>query len=239
MKRVFSCSLVAATALCSLPGHAFVTNGSLTQTNLAGFFLPQNSDLPPDWTIASGTPDVLTPTANAGVGGNPYPIPGVTFSPDGGTWVGLGRDDSNAFMEAMTQTLSGLTVGQAYEVSWWAANFGTRAAGVPAYRADNAIQMRIDGVRIGAGAILAQGPDWQAQSLQFTALAEQQVLWFQLDLPDRAYLSIDGIAVGAVTAVPEPAAWLLMLSALGAGVLRRVGGRTPWPATVTSDRRPI
>ena len=72
MKRVFSCSLVAATALCSLPGHAFVTNGSLTQTNLAGFFLPQNSDLPPDWTIASGTPDVLTPTANAGAD---YTIP--------------------------------------------------------------------------------------------------------------------------------------------------------------------
>lgn len=218
---ISSCLALAALA-CSLPSQALVNNGSLTQTNASGFLLPQNSDLPPGWSIASGTPDVLTPTANSGIGGTPFPIAGVDFSPDGGTWVGLGRDDNASFLEAMSQTLSGLVVGQTYRVSWFAANFGAAARGsnVPAYRADNAFQVQLDGQRAGAGGLLSQGPEWHAQSLQFTALASDIVLRFQLDRPERAYLSIDGIAV---TAVPEPAVWLMM--AVGLVAIARVPGR--------------
>lgn len=220
MHPSFVCGLALAATLPAFTAHALVTNGSLTQTNLGGFFLPQNSDLPPGWTIASGSPDVLTPTANVGVGGLTYPVSGVTFSPDGGTWVGLGRDDNTAFLEAMSQTLSGLAVGQAYRLTWYAANFGSKAtSGVPAYQADNAIQLQLDGVRVGAGDVMAQGSSWYAQSLQFTASATQQVLRFQPDLGSRSYLSIDGIALHAVTAVPEPAAWALML----VGVLALAG----------------
>ena len=72
----------------------------------------------------------------------------------------------------------------------------------------------------------------------FNRVAERCGGAVRFDVADGARID-PGIAVGAVTPVPEPAAWLLMLSALGAGVLRRVGGRKPWPATVTSDRRPI
>ena len=70
--------------------------------------------------------------------------------------------------------------------------------------------MLLDGASIGSGAELALGTNWANQSLTFTATASSQQLSFMLaSSTQKAYMSIDGIAVQAAP-VPEPTTWALM-----------------------------
>ena len=69
----------------------------------------------------------------------------------------------------------------------------------------------IDGVSAGTGATLALGSNWYQESVSFMATATTQALSFQLATEARSYMSIDGIAV---TAVPEPQTYGLLLGGL-------------------------
>ena len=188
---------IAALLIATSAHAAIVKNGSLDGKT-------ENNAVPAGWTVLQGTPDLMNALNNAGLtdvlrfGATP------SASPDGGTWVGLGADTS--LVERFGQSLTGLTVGQEYTVSWFAGNFGYDGGRIQ-YLGSNAIDVLIDGQSIGTGATLSVGSNWYTQTLSFVATGATQELSFKLASTNKAYLSIDGIAVSAV---PEPATWMLM-----------------------------
>lgn len=196
--------IALAVLMASSPAFAaqnLVVNGSLTGPIT-------NNGVPTGWSIFEGTPDIMDAANNVGVAGQLRFGATPTVSTDGGTWVGLGAYGS--YMERFGQTLTGLQVGQQYTVSWEAGNFGYTYGSI-SYLGSNAISVLLDGTAIGAGDQLALGSSWANQSLTFTATAGSQQLSFMLAAPaQKAYMSIDGIAVHATTAVPEPGTWVLM-----------------------------
>lgn len=196
--------IALAALIASSPAFAaqnLVVNGSLTGPIT-------NNGVPTGWTIFEGTPDIMDAANNVGVAGQLRFGATPTVSTDGGTWVGLGAYGS--YMERFGQTLSGLQVGQQYTVSWEAGNFGYTYGSI-SYLGSNAISVLLDGATIGSGAELALGSSWANQSLTFTATASSQQLSFMLaSSAQKAYMSIDGVAVQATTAVPEPGTWALM-----------------------------
>lgn len=199
--RHIALAALLATSSAAFAAQELVTNGSLTGPIT-------NNGVPTGWTIFEGTPDIMDATDNVGLlntlrfGATP------TLSADGGTWVGLGSYGS--YMERFGQTLSGLTVGQQYTVSWEAGNFGYTYGAIN-YLGSNAISVQLDGVTVGSGAQLDLGSNWAKQSLTFTAGAASQQLSFILaSTTSKAYMSIDGISVKTAQAVPEPATWALM-----------------------------
>jgi hypothetical protein len=184
-----------------------------------------NANVPLGWTVLEGTPDTLDVTSNVGVSGWLSFAVAPSFSPDGGTWVGLGGNGD--YVERFGQTLNGLSVGQTYTVSWQAANFGIQN-NAASYLGSNAIGVMLDGSLIGQGATLSLSSNWSTQSLTFVATSASQLLSFRLAGTEKAYLGIDGISVttGGTPPVPEPSTWLLMAlggAALAAAARRRQG----------------
>ena len=191
------CAFVGATA------QAQVVNGSLTGPIA-------NGGVPPGWTLLAGSPDTMDAGNNVGVVGlqdfGAFP----SATPDGGTWVGMGSDGN--FIETFGQTVSGLTVGAQYAISWYDGNFGYSPFGF-GYINPNAVRVLIDGVSIGTGATRALGSGWFTESLFFTPTAANHQLSFNLATSARSYMSIDGISM-RVVAVPEPETYALMLAGL-------------------------
>ena len=208
----------AVMLLAAAPLPAQITNGSLTGPI-------KNNGVPPGWTILIGSPDTDDINSNVGIpnnldfGATPSP------SPDGGTWVGIGANGLVGFIERFGQTMTGLTVGQMYSVSWFASNFGSATL---SYIQPNAIQMWIGGAPVAVAPTLPLGPGWFSPSLHFTAAATSQQLAFELGLGNKSYMGIDGITVGPFapppppppppppSTVPEPATGGLTLAGLAA-----------------------
>lgn len=125
-----------------------------------------NSGVPRGWRILSGSPDTNDANHNVGqsrtdFGADPDP------TPDGGTWIGLGRVDD--VIETFGQTRSGFDVGTSYTLIWFAGNFGFTP---PGYIESNAIEVLLDGVSIGSGPVLELGSGWFAQSVSFVATSD-------------------------------------------------------------------
>lgn len=199
LRHIALAALMASSS--AFAAQNLVVNGSLTGPIT-------NNGVPTGWTIFEGTPDIMDAANNVGVAGQLRFGATPTVSTDGGTWVGLGAYGS--YMERFGQTLTGLQVGQQYTVSWEAGNFGYTYGSI-SYLGSNAISVLLDGTTIGSGAELALGSSWANQSLTFTATASSQQLSFMLaSSAQKAYMSIDGVAVQATTPVPEPGTWALM-----------------------------
>ncbi|MFT3858668.1 MAG: PEP-CTERM sorting domain-containing protein [Aquabacterium sp.] len=216
MQALRHTAVIAAALLITATAQAasVVVNGSLNGQT-------ENNAVPVGWTILQGTPDLMDALDNVGLPNTTRFGAAPKASPDGGTWVGLGAD--TGLVERFGQVLNGLTVGQEYTVSWLAGNFGYDGGRIQ-YLGANAIDVLINGVSVGQGAKLALGSDWYSQSVSFVATGASQQLSFKLATADKAYMSIDGIAVQAV---PEPATWMLMgISLAGLAVVTRRGQRT-------------
>ena len=134
-------------------------------------------------------------------------------SPAGGYFVALDGDvNANG---ALSQLLSGLTVGKKYDVSfYWAATQLSNRSGETTERLD----VSFGGTTQSTATITnpSQGfSGWQGETFSFIAGAATQTLSFlsvgtPTGLPPMAVL--DGVSV---TAVPEPATWALMLAGFG------------------------
>lgn len=216
--KTASASLFRKTLFCigflSLPVAAdaqIVTNG--TFTGVTG-----NSVTPPGWTNALGhnpdplfgsTPssvDVLDPAFSAWSGASAVT---ASPSPQGGTWCGLSSIGSAADgwgeNEAVEQTISGLVVGQQYQISYYAANFG----GSPFNGAGKVLAF-LDGNQIATSPTLAlQANVWVTVTGTFTATASSGIL--QIDVVEDAigtpgapggYYSVDDVKIEPVNANP-------------------------------------
>jgi hypothetical protein len=180
-----------------------------------------NSSVPTGWQILLNSPDVMDGANNAGVSGLQYFGATPEASPDGGTWVGLGAR-TGSYMEEFGQWVDNLVIGQAYTLSWVVGNFGYSKGSVN-YLDSNAIRVNLDGALLGTGSTLGVGSQWSAETLSFVATTTRQQLSFQLANYNNAYLSIDGINLTAVSAVPEPGTFGLALLGLGALMWRARG----------------
>jgi hypothetical protein len=210
--------IIIAALLVASSAHgaqSLVANGSLTSAI-------DNDGAPTGWQVIEGSPDVMDANSNSGLANTQRFGAAPDASPDGGTWVGIARNAS--YIERFGQTLSGLTIGQRYDVSWLDGNFGY-SYGTVNYLGSNAVAVLMDDVVLGSGQTHALGSQWFKESLSFVATAATQTLSFKLAADTKAYMSVDGVAVTmSTTAVPEPGAMGLMGLGL-AGVMLAVRRR--------------
>lgn len=180
-------------AVGSVSAQEFINNGSLTGPIA-------NAAVPSGWTILAGSPDTMDETNN--VAANvPFGVTPDGPSPDGGTWVGY-ANGAGGFQEIFGQTVTGLTIGEQYEISWYAGNFG--AVTGTSYTETNSILVSLDGSPIGSGAPLPLASGWVSQSIVFTATATSHDVSFGLTNDVSSYLSIDGISLTASQPLPTP-----------------------------------
>jgi hypothetical protein len=218
--KIIVCLLLGLGAVSSVSAQEFITNGSLTGPI-------SNAGVPPDWVIYSPSPDTMDENNNVGV-----PLPGAPFgvtpsgpSADGGTWVGFGSIGGDA-REIFGQIVTGLTIGEEYELSWYAGNFGAESGS--SYTATNAIEVYLDGSPFTSGELLTLSSSWVTQSIFFTATATSHQLSFGVLNDDLAYLSIDGISLfasgppippAALVPVPTLSQWALILLSMLLGLM--------------------
>jgi hypothetical protein len=208
LTQLISRTAIALACGFAVSAHAaanLVTNGSLTAAIA-------NNGVPSGWSILLGSPDVMDGKNNVGLANTErFGAAPSGASPDGGTWVGLGVNTAQSYTERFGQTLTGLTVGQTYQVSWYEGNFGY-SFGSTNYLGSNAIEVLLDGVSLAKGQTLALGSNWYSEAFSFVATSTSTQLAFQLAGMDKSYLSIDGIAVTTTPTapVPEPGTYALM-----------------------------
>jgi hypothetical protein len=144
----------------------------------------------------------------------------VVASPNGGSFVAIDGDPLGN--GSISQTISGLTVGQKYTLTFdWA------AAQLINKNQTYQVQLTVDfGTASQQTANLVEGPGkfsgWQSETMSFTATKATQTLTFLANghptgQPPVALL--DGVSL---TAVPEPASWAMMILGFGAiGLMMR------------------
>jgi hypothetical protein len=170
----------------------FVNNGTATTTDADTRFSP----------------------ANGGEHGQfLYSIPGGA-SPQGGNFVAL--DGDGGYNGAITQTVTGLTVGQTYTLTfdWAAAQYADRTGATT-----EQIQYSLGGQTFSTAIVdnaSAGSNGWFTESHTFTANNTSEVLSFlsvgtPSGLPPVALL--DGVSLTG--GVPEPATWAMMLVGFG------------------------
>jgi hypothetical protein len=236
MKTVFAA--LAAVAVCALASGAsansLVTNGSF-ETNAGAGQLGYNTSAT-GWSLASspgyaflfapGTAD--TGGANGQYGNLQLWGPGngsnnslPSSSPDGGYFLALDGDFQNS---AVTQTISGLTVGGRYAVG-----FDYGFAQQSGFTGDTIQSMTVslggDSQTTTAYTLPSEGfSGWMHQTFVFTATSTSETLAFLANgnLPVPPFALLDGVTMSDV---PEPATWALMLTGVaglgGAARFRR------------------
>jgi len=211
-----------------------VNNGSLTGTVANGQVAGgQNSrlGLPVEWRapVDSGatnnSPDTMNVGNYAGISGNTTSFRAApSASPDGGTWVGTAFDALQSLNEKFGQAINGFNIGTTYELSWYDANFGGIATNngeiLNRYNSPNFYQATLSN---SAGSPILNtfngnsrpvGTGWEQQSFSFVASQASYFLTFGLGSTESSYMSIDGISINAVAAIPEPQTWALMAGGL-------------------------
>lgn len=202
-------------------------NGSFENTTatVTDFFMGKvanwsNSDIGeaivlPSWYSSM----LLFPAFNVGVAGA---LP--QSSPDGGNWV---FSDGNYRNSAITQTLTGLTPGAIYKISFWEGLIQdtepniTIPGPVSGYWQVSLGSNSANGANMTGNGATLTFTNWQLETLYLQANSSTEVLSFlSFGTGDPPLVLLDGISV---TELPEPASLGLVLAAglAGGAVYRR------------------
>jgi PEP-CTERM motif len=231
--------LAALVCAAAAPAFAaeFVANGGFEDVSgntSPNFFLSDGEGNLTGWTTSSNADsnNVLfaSPTGVAtrhdGAQFGLWSSAGVIPSPDGGNFVVFDGDPTPGARQTMSQTVSGLTAGETYTLTFdWAAtqyqfvngsSFGCTGCWTGA--TTNEMEVSLGGVTQDTKTVdvASQGfAGWMAESMSFTATSTSELLVFlskggPTSLPPVALL--DGVSLtGDVPgAVPEPATWAMM-----------------------------
>ncbi len=234
--QFFSLATSAVLALAALNAGAqnLVANGSFEDTTLSASGAITNSNLA-GWSIdlvgtLSGGPynfaalyfsaqeaTTIGATGTDKPGGN-WIMANAGTSPDGGKFVAI--DGDSAVAARLYQTITGLTVGHTYDLTFQMAGaqesdkFGaTTDSWLVTFGNDSQKSTVLSNPTHGF-------TGWINQTMSFTATSTSQVLSFlavgtPTGLPPVSLL--DGVSlVDTVAAVPEPQTWALMLAGIGA-----------------------
>ncbi len=219
LKKLFISAALAAAFMSTVASAAanLVTNGGFETTTLTGkgYFLNNVTGWSGGGSGTNGDYTFLDfpGTATSGAGG--YAVYGpFADSPAGGNFVQA--DGASNYRAAISQTITGLKVGQEYSLTFY------QAAGQQSGFTGNTTERW--SVTFGGTTQLSDiymlstpqvGP-WEAQTMNFTATSASQILSFlaigtPTGLPPTSFL--DGVSL---LAVPEPATWGMMIVGLGA-----------------------
>ena len=204
---------LAALGAMTAAAHAgnLVTNGGFEQTvnsGKQGFFGDVTG-----WSGGGGLTFLDTPgTADDGSYLSVYgPFP--TTSPALGNFVEADGDPS--YSSAIYQTISGLTAGQTYDVSFWqAAGQQVGFTGPTTERWSVLLGSQTQLSTLFSLPQAGVGP-WELQNMTFTASSTSEVLSFlAVGTPNGAppISFLDGVTLNAA---PEPATWAMMILGLG------------------------
>ena len=239
-------TFAAAVATAALTAMLGVNSASATATNLVanGDFTANagNFQTFPGYTGATGNASAITDWTTTVGYASTTDNTGINLLSQGGPGSPAAFQPQNfvfAFMQGagtgLFQQIGGLTVGQAYSVSYLAGSRNDPSSTITS--ADLTAQAltatvtngsQIDGSLTSNGTNTAPGtvmvPNFfELQLFGFTASATSEMLSFTNSSPatfDSA-VDISGVVVDPIgsAAVPEPASWMLLLSACAGGLL--------------------
>jgi hypothetical protein len=221
--------------LLATSAHAddLVTNGSFELTTNGGGQLGFNTDAT-GWSVPApnGSYDFLFPSGSADTTGVTGEYGALSIwgpnngsanglpasSPDGGNFVAL---DGDFQVGALSQTITGLTAGDVYAVSfWWAASQQSGFTGPTIQSLD--VSLGSETIDTSSYNLPSEGfSGWMYQTDVFTADSSSDVLSFlavgNVQLPP--FILLDGVSM---TPTPEPGTLPLLFTGLmgGLGVLR-------------------
>lgn len=234
-------ALAALVASAVAPAFAaeFITNGGfedVTGSSSPNFFLSDGEGNVTGWTTSSNADSnnvlfasptgVATRHDSARFGLWPSASPPPHPDPNGGNFVAFDGDPTLGARQTMSQSISGLTVGETYHLTFdWAATqydfvngslFGCTGCWTGA--TTNQFEVSLGGETHDTATVdvASQGfTGWMTASMDFTATSASEMLTFlskggPISLPPVALL--DGVSLtGAVpAAAPEPATWAMM-----------------------------
>jgi hypothetical protein len=244
-------TLVAAGAAPAFAGTNLVSNGSFEDVSgnaSPSFFLSDNAGDLTDWITSSNadsnnilfaSPSGIATrhdTAQFGL----WASANVTTSPDGGNFVAFDGDPTPGARQTMSQTISGLTVGGTYILtfSWGATQYqfingsSFNCSGCWTGATTNEMVVSLGGETQDTATVNVASKGftgWMPESMTFTATSASEMLVFLSEggptsLPPVALL--DGVSLtGDVPgAAPEPGTWAMMgigFAGLGFAAYRR------------------
>ena len=200
-----------------LPGWSINYNGTFANNSAFKFAAVFNSAAAATTTGATGTDDQ-----------DPYWVMASLNAKDssnGGHFIAI--DGDPGFSAVLSQTISGLTVGHTYTLSFLQAGA----------QEDDKFGNTTDSWQVTFGGqtqtsqVMTNNThgwtDWMSQSMTFTASSATQILSFlavgtPTGLPPVSLLDGVSLVDSTVPAVPEPSSWALLLAGVGAlGFLMR------------------
>ena len=188
-KLLLVASAAAGIALSAAPAQAsLITNGSFETGNLSG------------WTSTYGSLNPFGTTYGSGM--------------DGTYWAWLAGFETPI---TLSQTVSGLTVGTNYALTFIMASEFTHADQVSVSVGGPATLFTAPAYTVG-GPLGAFWDNWVSQTYNFTATSASQTISFStVGLNVGGYdVGIDKVSLSAISGgVPEPTTWALMLMGFG------------------------